>query len=58
VQLEWYMRDRQLEIEFPGAGAVEYLQTDLARSAETEGRVEDLDTLRSLLLWIAEGEYG
>jgi len=56
VQLEWYMRDRQLEIEFPGAGAVEYLQTDLARSAEEEGRVEDLDTLRSLLLWIAEGE--
>jgi len=52
IQLEWYMGDRELEIEFRKDGSVEFLTTDNQKNREREGSLRDLDGLRSLLMWV------
>ena len=55
VQLEWYMGDRELELEFRTEGSVEYLKSDNASGTDTEGLIESLDDLRLCLAWVSEG---
>ncbi len=52
IQLEWYLGNRELEIEFGSTGRLEFLRTDNESGSEDEGVVEDLDTLRRLLMWV------
>jgi hypothetical protein len=55
VQLEWYIEDRELEIEFPPTGPLEFLKTNLNTNQQEGGEFsrQDVWTLRSLLGWIS-----
>ena len=54
IQLEWYMGDRELEIEFTPDGRIEYLATDNRAGGEVEEELRDLDDVRFRLLWVAQ----
>jgi hypothetical protein len=54
IQLEWYMEDTELELEFRRDGSVEYLATDNQSGMDTEGSVWNIHHLRSLLARLAD----
>jgi hypothetical protein len=52
VQLEWYLEDRELEIEFMRDGRVEYLATDNLADRYYEDEARCIDDLRLWLRWV------
>jgi hypothetical protein len=52
VQLEWYMENREFEMDFRPDGAIEYLATDNQREQDFEGLLTTLDDVRSWLGWV------
>lgn len=54
IQLEWYMGDRELEIEFTPDRRIEFLATDNRTGGEVEEELRDLDDIRFRLLWVVQ----
>lgn len=54
VQLEWYVGDRELELEFMADGRIECLATDNRTGQDVEERLGQVDDLRLRVAWVVE----